>query len=38
MFAYFQVWSEIGKGFLDGSLDKSATRKKQYEDGKSIHY
>ncbi|XP_005397100.1 PREDICTED: cytochrome P450 20A1 [Chinchilla lanigera] len=26
------VWSEIGKGFLDGSLDKSATRKKQYED------
>uniref|UniRef100_A0A8C9QRH3 Cytochrome P450 family 20 subfamily A member 1 n=1 Tax=Spermophilus dauricus TaxID=99837 RepID=A0A8C9QRH3_SPEDA len=32
MFSYFQVWSEIGKGFLDGSLDKSATRKKQYED------
>ncbi|GAB5575902.1 cytochrome P450 20A1 isoform X3 [Prionailurus iriomotensis] len=26
------VWSEIGKGFLDGSLDKSITRKKQYED------
>ncbi|XP_059783343.1 cytochrome P450 20A1 isoform X2 [Balaenoptera ricei] len=26
------VWSEIGKGFLDGSLDKSTTRKKQYED------
>uniref|UniRef100_A0A8C5K4Z1 Cytochrome P450, family 20, subfamily a, polypeptide 1 n=1 Tax=Jaculus jaculus TaxID=51337 RepID=A0A8C5K4Z1_JACJA len=26
------VWSEIGKGFLDGSLDKSMTRKKQYED------
>ncbi|XP_063093356.1 cytochrome P450 20A1 isoform X3 [Cavia porcellus] len=26
------VWSEIGKGFLDGSLDKSATRKKPYED------
>ncbi|XP_036109406.1 abl interactor 2 isoform X5 [Molossus molossus] len=26
------VWSEIGKGFLDGSLDKSPTRKKQYED------
>ncbi|XP_048200880.1 cytochrome P450 20A1 isoform X2 [Perognathus longimembris pacificus] len=25
------VWSEIGKGFLDGSLDKSTTRKKQYE-------
>uniref|UniRef100_A0A452VAK1 Cytochrome P450 20A1 n=1 Tax=Ursus maritimus TaxID=29073 RepID=A0A452VAK1_URSMA len=32
MFSYFQVWSEIGKGFLDGSLDKSTTRKKQYED------
>ncbi|KAF0872237.1 CP20A protein, partial [Crocuta crocuta] len=32
MFTYFQVWSEIGKGFLDGSLDKSITRKKQYED------
>uniref|UniRef100_A0A8C8X8R4 Cytochrome P450 family 20 subfamily A member 1 n=2 Tax=Panthera TaxID=9688 RepID=A0A8C8X8R4_PANLE len=32
MFFYFQVWSEIGKGFLDGSLDKSITRKKQYED------
>ncbi|XP_047403585.1 cytochrome P450 20A1 isoform X3 [Sciurus carolinensis] len=27
-----KVWSEIGKGFLDGSLDKSATRKKQYQD------
>ncbi|XP_037705670.1 cytochrome P450 20A1 isoform X2 [Choloepus didactylus] len=26
------VWSEIGKGFLDGSLDKCTTRKKQYED------
>ncbi|XP_038605526.1 cytochrome P450 20A1 isoform X1 [Tachyglossus aculeatus] len=26
------IWSEIGKGFLDGSLDKSATRKKQYEE------
>ncbi|KAM4835896.1 cytochrome P450 20A1 isoform 2-T3 [Thomomys bottae] len=25
------VWSEIGKGFLDGSLDKSTTRKKQFE-------
>ncbi|KAI5769861.1 CYP20A1 [Gulo gulo luscus] len=32
MFSCFQVWSEIGKGFLDGSLDKSTTRKKQYED------
>ncbi|XP_028925278.1 cytochrome P450 20A1 isoform X2 [Ornithorhynchus anatinus] len=27
-----KIWSEIGKGFLDGSLDKSATRKKQYEE------
>ncbi|XP_008047276.1 cytochrome P450 20A1, partial [Carlito syrichta] len=26
------VWSEIGKGFLDGSLDKSTTRNQQYED------
>ncbi|XP_039326063.1 cytochrome P450 20A1 isoform X2 [Saimiri boliviensis] len=26
------IWSEIGKGFLDGSLDKNTTRKKQYED------
>ncbi|KAM5228554.1 cytochrome P450 20A1 isoform 2-T2 [Ctenodactylus gundi] len=26
------VWSEIGKGFLDGSLDKNTARKKQYED------
>ncbi|KAM6463269.1 cytochrome P450 20A1 isoform 2-T4 [Liasis olivaceus] len=26
------IWAEIGKGFLDGSLDKSVTRKKQYED------
>ncbi|XP_045152610.1 cytochrome P450 20A1 [Echinops telfairi] len=25
------VWSEIGKGFLDGSLDKTTTRKKQFE-------
>ncbi|XP_016064372.1 PREDICTED: cytochrome P450 20A1 isoform X2 [Miniopterus natalensis] len=27
-----KVWSEIGKGFLDGSLDKNTPRKKQYED------
>ncbi|ETE61786.1 Cytochrome protein, partial [Ophiophagus hannah] len=27
-----KIWAEIGKGFLDGSLDKSMTRKKQYED------
>ncbi|XP_040840401.1 cytochrome P450 20A1 isoform X2 [Ochotona curzoniae] len=26
------VWTEIGKGFLDGSLDKNTTWKKQYED------
>ncbi|NXT99976.1 CP20A protein, partial [Buphagus erythrorhynchus] len=26
------IWSEIGKGFLDGSLDKNMTRKKHYED------
>ncbi|XP_042301378.1 cytochrome P450 20A1 isoform X1 [Sceloporus undulatus] len=26
------IWAEIGKGFLDGSLDKSMTRKKMYED------
>ncbi|XP_003223588.4 cytochrome P450 20A1 [Anolis carolinensis] len=26
------IWAEIGKGFLDGSLDKSVTRKKIYED------
>ncbi|XP_002712600.2 cytochrome P450 20A1 isoform X1 [Oryctolagus cuniculus] len=25
------VWAEIGKGFLDGSLDKNTTWRKQYE-------
>ncbi|XP_015262997.1 PREDICTED: cytochrome P450 20A1 [Gekko japonicus] len=25
------IWAEIGKGFLDGSLDKSMTRKEVYE-------
>lgn len=25
------VWSEIGKGYLDGSLEKSSSRKEQYE-------
>ncbi|EOB03277.1 Cytochrome P450 20A1, partial [Anas platyrhynchos] len=30
--SFFQIWSEIGKGFLDGSLDKNTTRKKLYED------
>ncbi|XP_053738395.1 cytochrome P450 20A1 [Synchiropus splendidus] len=25
------IWSEIGKGYLDGSLEKSATRKGHYE-------
>ncbi|XP_067844068.1 cytochrome P450 20A1 isoform X2 [Heptranchias perlo] len=26
------IWSEIGKGFLDGSLDKSSPRKEHYEE------
>ncbi|XP_007888818.1 cytochrome P450 20A1 [Callorhinchus milii] len=26
------IWSEIGKGFLDGSLEKSSTRKKHYDE------
>uniref|UniRef100_UPI00398ED5BA cytochrome P450 20A1 n=1 Tax=Pristiophorus japonicus TaxID=55135 RepID=UPI00398ED5BA len=26
------IWSEIGKGFLDGSLDKSSPRKEYYEE------
>ncbi|GCC36500.1 hypothetical protein chiPu_0014994 [Chiloscyllium punctatum] len=26
------IWSEIGKGFLDGSLDKSSSRKQHYEE------
>ncbi|XP_028661971.1 cytochrome P450 20A1 [Erpetoichthys calabaricus] len=30
------IWSEIGKGFLDGSLEKSSTRKAQYE--KAVMY
>ncbi|KAK7893525.1 hypothetical protein WMY93_022677 [Mugilogobius chulae] len=25
------IWSEIGKGYLDGSLEKSSSRKAQYE-------
>ncbi|XP_077304697.1 cytochrome P450 20A1 [Lithobates pipiens] len=25
------IWSEIGKGFLDGSIERSPSRKKQYE-------
>ncbi|KAM9305149.1 cytochrome P450 20A1 [Gastrophryne carolinensis] len=25
------IWSEIGKGFLDGSIERSSSRKKQYE-------
>ncbi|XP_074255322.1 cytochrome P450 20A1 isoform X3 [Saimiri boliviensis] len=32
------IWSEIGKGFLDGSLDKNTTRKKQYEDDPRRQY
>ncbi|XP_048340413.1 cytochrome P450 20A1 [Sphaerodactylus townsendi] len=31
LFIFLQIWAEIGKGFLDGSLDKSVTRKKMYE-------
>ncbi|GCB71673.1 hypothetical protein scyTo_0001661, partial [Scyliorhinus torazame] len=27
-----KIWSEIGKGFLDGSLDKSSPRKQHYEE------
>ncbi|KAI4794419.1 hypothetical protein KUCAC02_032072 [Chaenocephalus aceratus] len=26
-----QIWSEIGKGYLDGSLEKSSSRKAHYE-------
>uniref|UniRef100_A0A672P597 Cytochrome P450 20A1-like n=1 Tax=Sinocyclocheilus grahami TaxID=75366 RepID=A0A672P597_SINGR len=28
------IWSEIGKGYLDGSLEKSSSRKARYESGK----
>uniref|UniRef100_A0A8C2Q7G3 Cytochrome P450, family 20, subfamily A, polypeptide 1 n=1 Tax=Cyprinus carpio TaxID=7962 RepID=A0A8C2Q7G3_CYPCA len=28
------IWSEIGKGYLDGSLEKSSSRKAHYESGK----
>lgn len=34
--SFFQIWSEIGKGFLDGSLDKNMSRKKLYEDGRFL--
>lgn len=34
LLSFFQIWSEIGKGFLDGSRDKNMTRKKLYEDGR----
>ncbi|XP_029463777.1 cytochrome P450 20A1 [Rhinatrema bivittatum] len=30
------IWSEIGKGFLDGSLEKSMTRKKLFENFKFV--
>ncbi|XP_048857720.1 cytochrome P450 20A1 isoform X1 [Brienomyrus brachyistius] len=30
-----QIWSEIGKGYLDGSLEKSSSRKKHFEDALS---
>lgn len=29
------IWSEIGRGYLDGSLEKSSTRKKHYEEALS---
>ncbi|XP_035249373.1 cytochrome P450 20A1 [Anguilla anguilla] len=29
------IWSEIGRGYLDGSLEKSSTRKKRYEEALS---
>ncbi|XP_048857721.1 cytochrome P450 20A1 isoform X2 [Brienomyrus brachyistius] len=29
------IWSEIGKGYLDGSLEKSSSRKKHFEDALS---
>ncbi|KAL4609036.1 cytochrome P450 20A1 [Arapaima gigas] len=29
------IWSEIGRGYLDGSLEKSSTRKKHFEDALS---
>lgn len=28
-----QIWSEIGKGYLDGSMEKSSIRKEHYESG-----
>uniref|UniRef100_A0AAX7TEL5 Cytochrome P450, family 20, subfamily A, polypeptide 1 n=1 Tax=Astatotilapia calliptera TaxID=8154 RepID=A0AAX7TEL5_ASTCA len=28
---YWDIWSEIGKGYLDGSLEKSSSRKAHYE-------
>lgn len=33
MFLFPQIWSEIGKGYLDGSLEKSSSRKGLYEKG-----
>uniref|UniRef100_A0A4W6DM75 Cytochrome P450, family 20, subfamily A, polypeptide 1 n=1 Tax=Lates calcarifer TaxID=8187 RepID=A0A4W6DM75_LATCA len=29
------IWSEIGKGYLDGSLEKSCSRKGHYDEGES---
>ena len=33
LFWLHQIWSEIGKGYLDGSLEKSSSRKAHYEKG-----
>lgn len=33
MVVLLQIWSEIGKGFLDGSLEKSSSRNKLYQKG-----
>jgi len=32
-----QIWSEIGKGYLDGSLEKSSSRRGHYETGEALH-
>uniref|UniRef100_A0A8C6K4N2 Cytochrome P450, family 20, subfamily A, polypeptide 1 n=1 Tax=Nothobranchius furzeri TaxID=105023 RepID=A0A8C6K4N2_NOTFU len=31
------IWSEVGKGYMDGSLEKSSSRKAHYETGKKKH-
>uniref|UniRef100_A0A3Q2D2S5 Cytochrome P450, family 20, subfamily A, polypeptide 1 n=1 Tax=Cyprinodon variegatus TaxID=28743 RepID=A0A3Q2D2S5_CYPVA len=32
------IWSEIGKGYMDGSLEKSSSRKAHYERGESSYH